>query len=153
MMSPLILLLILIALTIGARIAQRLAIRRRQDVFRQLAREWEMHFSAADHLRLAERLAAAFPVPGAAAIHVTDLIYGSRQHQHRFIFTVDYTLGLTGPRRRVRRAAACVEQKSPGPLRPGLCPIVVSTHTPLIDQYRPLHEVLYKPEAQPNTAR
>ncbi len=141
-MTPSILLCLLVLLTLTGALAQRLAKRCRQAIFRQLARDWGMHYSEADQLRLGERIAEHFPIPGAASIRVIDLIYGTREHQRHFIFTVDYTLGLTSQHHRRRRAGACIESRSGPENKLSSIPLLGSTRTPLVEQYQLLREML-----------
>jgi hypothetical protein len=61
---------------------------------RALARQWNMHFAPGDRLRLSQRAAMNFPIPGAANIRVRDLFFRTEESRHQYLFTVDYTVGV-----------------------------------------------------------
>jgi hypothetical protein len=67
-------------------------LQRRQ--LRELARKWNMHFAPGDRLRIAQRAARHFPIPGAASIRVRNLIFRTEADRHQYLFTVDYTIGV-----------------------------------------------------------
>jgi hypothetical protein len=73
-----------------------------------------MHFSAADRFRLAPRIVALLPVPGAAAVRVADLIYGIERDQYRYVFATEYTTGVLRTKTSVRRVASYCEPREPG---------------------------------------
>jgi hypothetical protein len=99
-----------------------------------LARQWQMHYSRRDQLRLAARVADGFPVPGAANLRVTDLVYGLVGDSHRYIFTAEYTVGVLRAKRRVLRVASFSESRSS---EDGHAPITLADpDQPLIEQYR-----------------
>jgi hypothetical protein len=87
---------LVLILTVLAAVVTHSALRsflqRRQ--LRALARQWNMHFSPGDRLRLARRAARNFPIPGAASIRVRNLIFRTEESRHQYLFTVDYTVGI-----------------------------------------------------------
>jgi hypothetical protein len=135
-MPPIDLLGILLVITAGAVVIDRLRRQRSQAVYRQFANNLHMHYSPRDPLRLTARVAAQLPIPGAAGVRVIDLMYRTDDENHYYVFTAEYTVGVVGPKHRVRRVAACSENKAGGgithPIR--LAPVELS----LIDQYRSL---------------
>jgi hypothetical protein len=135
-MPPIVLLGILLAITVAAVIADRWHRRRRQAVYRRLAIEYRMHYSPGDPLRLTPRVAAQLPLPGAAGVRVIDLLYRTDEQSHFYVFTAEYTVGVVGPKHRVRRAAAFTESKSESEtahiVRLGPADL------PLVEQYRAL---------------
>jgi hypothetical protein len=135
-MPPFDLLILLIAVTIGAVLIDRWRHGRERGAYRRLAAEYRMHYSPGDPLRLTPRVAAQLPVPGAAGVRVIDLLYRTDDENHYYIFTAEYTLGVVGPKHRIRRGAALIESKTLGemtkPVR--LAPVEL----PLIEQYRNL---------------
>jgi hypothetical protein len=136
MLPPIFLLFALLLLTAGAVVVDAYYRRQRHGVFRLLAVEHRMHYSARDSLRLTPRVAAALPIPGAAAVRVIDLVYRSDDVAHHYVFTAEYTIGVIGPKTRVRRAGSFSEGKSASSNA-----IVVrlgSNDVPLIEQYRVL---------------
>ena len=113
-MPPLFLLALLIVATAVAVVADRVARRRAAAAYRRLAVAHEMHYSPGDPLRVTPRIAAALPVPGAAAVRVIDLLYRTDAAGHHYVFTAEYTVGVVNAKRRVRRAAAFDEPRGVG---------------------------------------
>ena len=111
-MTPLLLLLGLLLLTAGAWSFDQFSRGRVRSVYRQLAVDYRMHYSPNDPLRLTPRVAARFPIPGAAAVRVIDLLYRTDEFHHYYVFTAEYTVGVIGPKHRIRRAAAFIEGKT-----------------------------------------
>lgn len=134
-MTPSLLLIALLLLTAAAALIDRWTRRREQVVYRRLATQFGMHFSSRDTLRLTPRVAADFPIPGAAAVRVIDLMYRTDADAHHYVFTAEYTLGVVGPKRRVRRAAACVEPRAH---HPPLAVRLADDSVSLTAQYRSL---------------
>ncbi len=110
-MSPLEFLGLTIAITAGSAMAHRIARQRWQRSVRDLAASWQMNYAARDQWRLAPRVAAAFPVLGAANIRIIDVIYSTDRHTHRYVFTTEFTLGVVNRKRRLLRAAAFSEPR------------------------------------------
>ncbi len=134
--QPIYLLLLTILLTGCAYAITALGHRRLSRKLQALARRWQMHYSPRDQLRISARVAQAFPVPGAANVRVIDLVYGQKEQRHRFIFTVEYTLGVLRAKHRAVRVASFSEGKEdPAATHPiRLAPALGS----LIDQYQTL---------------
>jgi hypothetical protein len=110
-MSPLYLSMFLIVLTAAAAAVEWQRRGRAHRALKRLAVERHLHFSPHDQLRLADRVAAAFPVPGAAYVGVVDLLYGSQDGFYRYVFTAQYTVGAVRSKKRVRRAATFTEPR------------------------------------------
>jgi hypothetical protein len=124
-MTPLVFFCLITTATVTATIGSHLAAIARHRRLNRLARLWRMHYTRHDRLRLADRVAASFPIPGAADVRVVDLFFRTAAGEHEYIFTVEYTLGLIHNKRRWRRAAACAEPVhagSEGPLNVRLAP-------------------------------
>jgi hypothetical protein len=135
-MPPIDLLGILLAVTIAAVGFDRWLRRRDQAVFRKLAIEHRMHYSPGDPLRLTARVAARLPIPGAAGVRVIDLLYRTDEQNHYYVFTAEYTVGVVGPKHRIRRAAAFVESKTAAGIQDGVR--LGPRELPLVEQYRSL---------------
>ena len=110
-MTPGLLLTLLLGTTVAAWLIDALRRRRRREAVRALAAGWRMNFGRADTLQLTARVARHFPVPGAAALRVYDVVYGSAGAAYRYVFTAEYTLGVTGGKRRLTRVAAFTEPR------------------------------------------
>ncbi len=136
MIPPIDLLLVLVVITAGAVCIDWLGRRRRHAEYRNLALEFKMHYSPRDSLRLTPRVAAAFPIPGAAAVRVLDLLYRSDEAAHYYVFTAEYTIGVVGAKRRLRRAAAFSENKTSASTH--VLVRLGSNDIPLKEQYRAL---------------
>lgn len=135
-MPPSYLLCGLLLLTAAAVVANRYLQRRKRAAYRQLAIQRHMHYSPYDPLRLTPRVAAQIPVPGAAAVRVIDLLYRTDEQFHHYVFTAEYTVGVAGPKHRLRRAAAFSESKSAAG---AACAIrMAPADLPLIEQYKVL---------------
>ncbi|MGA3067819.1 MAG: hypothetical protein ABSF29_13330 [Tepidisphaeraceae bacterium] len=104
-MSPPIFLIFLISLTVVAAIAQLKAVRLRRKRLRRLAGQYQMHYAPADRLKLAERIAGKLPMLGAADVRVMDLIFRTEGHRHRYLFTVEFGVGVIRGKRRRHRVA------------------------------------------------
>ncbi|HWP39762.1 MAG TPA: hypothetical protein VNL70_02465 [Tepidisphaeraceae bacterium] len=102
-------LLIVTLLTLVALAMQAALNRRRRRALSALARQWQMHYSPADVLNLAPRVAAHLPTVGAADVVVRDLIYGTDPACYRYIFSVEYTTGLVRAKSR-RRCVVCATE-------------------------------------------
>ena len=111
-MSPLTLLALLVAATAAAVAVDGVRRRRRAAAYRRLAVAHDMHYSPGDPLRLTARVAAALPVPGAAAVRVIDLLYRTDAAGHHYVFTAEYTVGVVNVKHRLRRAAAFDEPRN-----------------------------------------
>jgi hypothetical protein len=118
--SPMEFLALTIACTVAARLVYITLRRRHRKVLQELAREWRMHYSPRDRFDLAGRVAERFPVPGAAEMRVADLIYGTEHAGenesasgdfYRFIFSAEYTSGVTRAKHRHRRVVTFREPK------------------------------------------
>ncbi len=137
-MSPPLLLALLVAITAGAFIIDQRRRAHRRAILRTLARQWKMHFAATDPFNLAPRVAAMFPVPGAASLQVYDVIYALQQDRHRYIFTAEFTQGVLRQHLRVRMAATfCESRDGTG----DFSPVRLAKNTgPLSSQYKQLQE-------------
>lgn len=112
--SPIDLLLGLLVLTGVARFISDWDRRRTRLALARLARDTGMHYSASDRLNLTPRVAGHFPIIGAAAVRVSDVLYRSDAHRHAYIFMAEYTGGVVRAKRRVRRVAAFSEERARG---------------------------------------
>jgi hypothetical protein len=134
-MSPGLLFLALIGLTAVGVFFDVAAHRRRTRALRVLAAQWRMTYHPADPLRVAPKVLSRFPVPGAANVRVMDLIYGSDRDRYRYVFSVEFTVGLVGPRRRIVRVASLSEPRERGGAGPVALNLAPAQGT-LLDQYR-----------------
>lgn len=112
-MSPTAFLILVLGVTIGAWLVNRLVRARRRYRLRAVALRWQMHYSPHDRFRLAPRIAEHFPVCGAADLLASDVIYGLRDGRHCYVFTADYTEGVVRTKRRRRRVIRYVEPLDP----------------------------------------
>lgn len=138
-MTPLEFLAFMLVTTAVAAAVQAMRRKRHSAALRKLAAEFEMHFSAADPFRLAPRIAQHLPVPGAAAVRVTDLVYGVERQNYRYIFATEYTTGVLRSKSGVRRVAAFSEPRDPAVKREGDL-VFAPTELPVVEQYRHLLE-------------
>jgi len=109
-MSPILLLIVLIATSAVAAVVAAWMRRTRRRQLAALASQWEMHFTPDDAFQLTPRVAAHFPMPGAADVVVRDLVYGQEDGGRlRYLFTVEYTTGVLRTKRRRTAVAMLVE--------------------------------------------
>ena len=132
-MTPSQLLLLMITVTAAAGGVQLVLRRRLVKRLRALAQERKMHFSAADRFRLAARIVSLLPVPGAAAVRVSDLVYGVEQQHYRYVFRTEYTVGVLRSKTGIRRVARFREPRDRS-AAPQLT--FAPEHLPLLEQYR-----------------
>jgi hypothetical protein len=115
LISPIRFLAVLIALTAVARLVYVIRRQRQRRALQALARQWQMHYSPHDRFQISDRIAERFPLPGAAEVRVVDLIYGSEQDEpgefYRYIFSAEYTVGVTRRKHRERRVVSFREPK------------------------------------------
>lgn len=138
-MSPLTFLLGSIAITLIAVIASAFARTLERKVLCQLAASWKMHYSPSDRFRLANRIAEKFPVPGAAGIAVTDVIYGTQGDSYRYLITAEYTMGVILAKK--RRRLVCTMREPKGSQGRSFDTLSVApAHGTLAAQYRALFE-------------
>ncbi|MGD0541806.1 MAG: hypothetical protein ABSB33_09845 [Tepidisphaeraceae bacterium] len=93
-MSPEFYLILVLAVLLAVVTHSTLRSLLQRKQLRDLARQWHMHFAAGDRLRIAQRAARHFPVPGAASIQVRNLIFRTEENRHQYLFTVDFTIGI-----------------------------------------------------------
>jgi hypothetical protein len=110
-MSPLFFLGLTILLTAAAVTFDYLSRRRVRRQLQALGKELKMAYSHHDRFALADRVAAHFPTPGAAAVRVIDLLYSSDAESYRYLFSAEYTSGVIRSKRRMRRAVTLREPK------------------------------------------
>ena len=134
-MTPGLLLLACVLLTALAGAVDVTAHRRRSRVLRAIASQWRMNYHPADQLRLTPKVLPHLPIPGAANVRVMDLIYGSERDRYRYVFSVEFTIGVSGPKRRVVRVASLSEPRERGGA--GAVSVVLApAEGSLADQYR-----------------
>lgn len=139
-MAPSYFLLVAIAVTLSAWLVQTVRLAAHHRALRRLASEWDMHYSAGDRFRLADRVAEIFPVTGAADVRVGDLIYDNVDGGYRYIFACEFTQGVVRWKHRRRRVATFWEPKDRADAA-GWSPLVLAAEDlPVIEQYKALHK-------------
>ena len=138
-MTPLQFLILMIAMTVLAACWQFVYRRRQMLALRRLAEELGMHYSVDDRFRLAPRIAPRLPVPGAAAVRVTDLFFAVEDQNYRYIFRIEYTIGVLRSKVGVQRVATFSEPRDRS-ARGSEIELTYAPHElPLAEQYRQLH--------------
>ena len=137
-MTPLDVLAFSVGATAVAVAAESVAARRRRRTLRQLAADWRMTYSRFDSLRLTPKVARNFPIPGAADLLVSDVIYGIEHERYRYVFRAEFTVGTVRRRKRLSRVGTFSEPRDRQ--RPqGNAPVVLAPDEgKLVDQYRHL---------------
>ena len=137
-MSPLHFLATMLIVTAAAQLAYAVRQRAHRARIYELARDWQMHFSAHDRFDLAARVALCFPVPGVSELRVFDLVYGSEGDSYRYLFSVDYTVGVTHAKHRVRRVVSFREPKGRTTVADWSPLVLAPAELPTLAQYRAL---------------
>ncbi|MEO6437285.1 MAG: hypothetical protein ABIP55_16200 [Tepidisphaeraceae bacterium] len=139
LITPLQFLLVMLTAAAGAGLVQLIVRRRKVSRLRRLAASVQMHFSAADRFRLAPRIVALLPVPGAAAVRVADLIYGIERDHYRYVFATEYTTGVLRTKTSVRRVASyCEPRECSATARPPGELVFAPESLSLFEQYKHL---------------
>lgn len=115
-MTPFELLGLTIGISAGAALLDALSRRKRRRMLTLLAQRWGMNYHPFDQLRLTPKVAHHFPVPGAANLKVTDVIYGMDKELYRYVFTAEFTTGVVHTKHRRVRVASFVEPRERGRL-------------------------------------
>jgi hypothetical protein len=114
MFPPILVLILLFAITGVAALADAYVRRARAARLAGVAKAWQMSFTAEDRFQLTPRIAAHFPLPGAADVVVRDLVYGQEEAgRFRYYFTIEYTLGVLRTKRRRVAVGMLVETGRP----------------------------------------
>ena len=137
-LTPAQFLAVMLLITAGAAVAQVVIRQRRVSQLRALAEEWRMHFSATDRFQLAPRVAPRLPVPGAAAVRVSDLLYGIERENYRYVFCTEYTTGVLRTKTGNRRVATFAEPRDGSGAAATACLRFAPESLPLVEQYRHL---------------
>jgi hypothetical protein len=137
-MSPLAFLALVSVVSAAAWIAGSALRRYGQRHLQHLARQWGMQYCREDRFRLTERVADRFPLPGAGDVRVVDVVYGAEGTHYRYIFTVEYTLGVVRRQKRARRVAAASEPREHAASAPALELSLAADSLSLPAQYRAL---------------
>jgi hypothetical protein len=137
-MTPLGLLAAVLGVTAVSYTVQVRLRRRSGRGLRRLAAEWGMNFSRTDLLRLTAKVARHFPVPGAANLRVSNVIYGTDKDRHHYVFTAEYTAGVIRAKRRLARAGAFSEPRDREHGAPPAAVLLAPAGLPLLEQYRRL---------------
>lgn len=137
-MTPLDVLAFAVCATAVAVAAESMAARRRRKALRRLAAEWRMTYSRFDSLRLTPKVARSFPIPGAANLRVTDVIYGIDHERYRYVFRAEFTTGTIRNKKRTARVATFSEPRDRRRAGPPATVALAPEGATLVEQYRHL---------------
>jgi hypothetical protein len=152
-MTPLDVLSFTVCATAVAVAAEAVVARRRRRVLRRLAAEWRMTYSRSDTLRLAPKVARGFPIPGAANLRVSDVIYGIDHERYRYVFRAEFTTGTIRGKRRVARVATFSEPRDRQRAQATPAVTLAPRGGKLVDQYRHLAPAMTPRAAKPQAAQ
>ena len=140
-MTPLGFLSVIVAMTalaVGASYVQR---RRHIRRLQNLATEWKLHYSQYDCFRLAPRVAQKLTMPGAAAVRVSDLLYGLEDRGYRYIFRTEVHASVVlRTKTGVRRVGMFCEPKDAA-VGAGIDVLFAPEGLTLMEQYKHLFDV------------
>lgn len=137
-MQPATFLTAVLALTLAAFVTHLLVRRRSTGRLRQAAIQWRMHYSETDRFQLTPRVAERFPVAGASDFAVFDLLYRQDKENYRYLFTVEFTLGVVRAKQRSRRVALLSEPRESRSAENWSELTLAPENLPLIEQYEML---------------
>jgi hypothetical protein len=145
-MLPLTFLSAMLALTVAASAWQFAQRHRTASLIRRLAIDSDVNYSETDRFQLTPRVVAGFPIPGASDVKLSDLLYRREGDRYRYVFTVEFTLGVVRTKRRLRRVATFCEPRDRGAsgtptavVEDGFSPLVLApANLPLKSQYQHL---------------
>lgn len=138
-MNPSFYLVLLLTISAAAAMWQYRIRRRLAKELRSVAISWQMNYSPGDPLRLTPRIAAGFPVPGAAHIAITDLIYGLDGDHYRYYLATEFTVGLTRSKKRIRRVITFTEPRQ-GEYRTFSPMLVAPAELEVVEQFQELRK-------------
>jgi hypothetical protein len=128
--------------TASGLLLEILSSRRRRRVLRRLAAEWKMTYSRSDSLRLTPRVAGRCPIPGAAHLRVTDVIYGIEHDRYRYVFLTEFTTGTVRAKLRQRRVATFSEPRERQQRQLPAAVVLAPAEGTLVEQFRKLAPVM-----------
>jgi hypothetical protein len=135
-LSPALVLIVLLTLSAVATMLDRASRHRRRSALRRLAIQWQMTYSPSDQLRVADKVGVKLPVPGAADVYVTDVIYGGQGDTYRYWFTAEYTTGAVRAKRRQVRVGTFSEPRDKKVAATGMGDVIFAPEDlTLIEQY------------------
>jgi hypothetical protein len=140
LLSPFRFLAFLIAVMAIARLVYVVRRQRQRRALQELARAWNMHYSPHDRFALADRVAARFPLPATAELRVVDLIYGTDGEFYRYLFSAEYTVGVTRRKHRELRVVTFREPKGRTTAADWSPLVLAEPAKEVIAQYRALYE-------------
>ena len=132
-----------VAAAVTARSMRERGARRVED----LARGWSLRFAPEDRFHLSLQVASLIPVPGAADVVVRDIIYCQDSGCYRYLFTVEYTVGVLRTKHR-RCSAGVLTESRTCPTGQAYSPVTLGPgELPLEEQYAALHRQFFSAKA------
>jgi len=134
-MIPLTFLTATLLLTLAAFLVHLASRREISDLVQRIATVHHMQYAAHDLFQITPRVIERFLIPGASDLRVADVIYRRAGARYRYVFTIEYTVGVVRTKERVSRAATFCEPRDRG------CPadwsglILAPENLCLADQY------------------
>jgi len=99
-----------------------------------------MHYCPDDRFQLADRVAEMLPLPGAARVEVSDLIYGNDADGYRYLFCASFTLGVLCGKKRRTQVATFRESRDRDQGDTASPLILGEEGRTLVEQYRNLYQ-------------
>ena len=101
----------MLALMLIAFILHLASRRGTSDRLRHLATACHMQYAEHDLFQITPRVIERFPIFGASDLRVADVIYRRDGDRYRYVFTVEYTVGVVRTKDRISRAATFCEPR------------------------------------------
>lgn len=105
------------------------------EALRRLAAQRGMHFVGNDLFQITPRVVERFPIPGASDLRVLDVVYLREGDRYRYVFTIEYTLGVVRTKHRLSRAATFCEPRDRAHPEDWSTLILAPPDLSLLDQY------------------
>ncbi len=137
----------MMVITAGAAGLATVRRKRQTALLESLARQWELRFAAEDRFHLAGHVAAHLSVPGAADVVIRDVMYRQEASSYRYLFTVEYTMGVLRTKHRMVSAGVCTEMQH-CPISQAYSQVALGAEgTTLAAQYDALRKAFFNDQA------
>ena len=102
---------VMLSIMLAAFIMHLAGRRQTSDRLRRLATERGMQYAENDLFQITPRVIERFPIYGASDLRVADVVYRRDGERYRYVFTVEYTVGVVRTKERVSQAATFCEPR------------------------------------------
>jgi hypothetical protein len=108
-MIPLTFLTVTLLITLVAFVLHLAARRDMSARLQKLATKHCMQYAEHDLFQITPRVIERFPIPGASDLRIGNVVYRRAGARYRYVFTIEYTLGVVRTKERISRAGTFCE--------------------------------------------